>query len=363
MQSSKSRKKKKTPESSESLIENIALKLIRRDGGTQPRAVLDEGTIDSYTKSIEDGEQFPPVVLFYDGDDYWLADGFHRTKAHELAKYETIKAQVMPGTRRDAILYCVGANATHGLRRSNADKRRAVETLLKDSEWKQWSNHQIAAKSNVSHVYVSNIRNELYPKDEQSGLDLGPGQRLATRGGTTYVVNTSNIGKPASTPKTTRKRQTRLIVADPQPVVLKPKTVKKGETWMLGEHHLLYCGKESTQKFQDMLPDNIQLLLVFPGEPKEWLPSLPSQANSALMFYTPYSEDMHLEQLRSMVSDSVSSTTDADDCVVLINLPDPSLFLLLDGLETKCICAEPDPLRCTDALTAWSVTQKTSQKI
>ena len=32
-------------------------------------------------------------------------------------------------------LHSVGANATHGLRRSNADKRRAVVLLLEDEEW------------------------------------------------------------------------------------------------------------------------------------------------------------------------------------------------------------------------------------
>jgi hypothetical protein len=35
---------------------------------------------------------------------------------------------------RDAILYAVGANASHGLKRTNRDKRNAV-LLLKDLEW------------------------------------------------------------------------------------------------------------------------------------------------------------------------------------------------------------------------------------
>jgi len=35
------------------------------------------------------------------------------------------------------LLYAVGSNATHGLRRSNADKRRAAQMLLEDPEWVQ----------------------------------------------------------------------------------------------------------------------------------------------------------------------------------------------------------------------------------
>lgn len=37
---------------------------------------------------------------------------------------EWMATEVLRGTKRDAILYSVGANSTHGLRRTNADKRR-----------------------------------------------------------------------------------------------------------------------------------------------------------------------------------------------------------------------------------------------
>ena len=45
-----------------------------------------------------------------------------------------IEAEIRDGTRRDAILYAVGANSDHGMKRSNRDKRNAVMTLLKDPE-------------------------------------------------------------------------------------------------------------------------------------------------------------------------------------------------------------------------------------
>src|SRR5690606_22774478 len=59
-----------------------------------------------------------------------------------------------------AVLYAVGANAQHGLRRSKADKRRAVETLLLDSEWCQWSDREIARRCSVGHTLVANVRKE-----------------------------------------------------------------------------------------------------------------------------------------------------------------------------------------------------------
>jgi len=58
---------------------------------------------------------------------------------------------VYQGTRREAVLYSVGANADHkpALPRSREDKRRAVMTLLQDPEWGKWSNCQIAKACRV----------------------------------------------------------------------------------------------------------------------------------------------------------------------------------------------------------------------
>jgi hypothetical protein len=50
-----------------------------------------------------------------------------------------IAADVRAGGRRDAILYAVGANAAHGLKRTNRGKRNAVMVLLKDPEWSDWA--------------------------------------------------------------------------------------------------------------------------------------------------------------------------------------------------------------------------------
>ena len=68
----------------------------------------------------------------FDGTDYWLADGFHRFWAAKEAGLTEIYEEIHPGTLRDAILFSLSANSKHGLRRTNADKRKAVQTLLDD---------------------------------------------------------------------------------------------------------------------------------------------------------------------------------------------------------------------------------------
>jgi hypothetical protein len=140
---------------------NLDIRQIRTDGGTQPRAGLDEATVADYAESVKRGETFPPVVIYFDDTNYWLADGFHRLEAHRVAKKRSIKAEIRLGTIRDAVLHSVGANATHGLRRSNEDKRRAIEMLLSDSEWASWSDREIAKRCKVSHPFVAKIREEM----------------------------------------------------------------------------------------------------------------------------------------------------------------------------------------------------------
>ena len=105
---------------------SLPLERIKLEQHAQPRVELDDAYTEEITNDLQAGNEFPPVVVFYDGDDYWLADGFHRYLAHQRAGRSDIKAEVREGGMREAILYAVGANATHGKRRSNADKRKAV---------------------------------------------------------------------------------------------------------------------------------------------------------------------------------------------------------------------------------------------
>lgn len=136
----------------------IPLSQIRRDGGTQTRALLNYQTTQEYIGAMLEGAIFPPIVVFYDGTDYWLADGFHRVEAARQAGITELAATVATGTQRDAVLHAAGANSTHGLQRTIADKRRAVELLLRDSEWGQWSDREIAKRCHVSHTFVASMR-------------------------------------------------------------------------------------------------------------------------------------------------------------------------------------------------------------
>ena len=140
----------------------LALDLIRTDGGTQPRAELDQKVIDDYARRMEEGEIFPPVIVFYDGTNYWLGDGFQRGGAERQIGRISTYADVRQGTRRDAVLYSIEANTRHGVPLLLSDRKRGAKTLLEDPEWKEWSDREIGRKTGLHHETVGAIRRELY---------------------------------------------------------------------------------------------------------------------------------------------------------------------------------------------------------
>ena len=199
---------------------NIAM--IRVDGGTQLRAEANEETIEQYRVALVEWDAtFPPVVVFFDGAAYWLADGFQRYEAFKRAGRTTIPTEIRRGSRRDALLYSAGANATHGLPRTNADKRRAVEALLSDAEWSQWADREIARRCNVSAPFVATVRGQVgaalldvktdvtvnglqlaapQPSAEARPEPEKPRPRKTIRKGKVVKMDTAKIGTSKATP-------------------------------------------------------------------------------------------------------------------------------------------------------------------
>ena len=166
-------------------METLALERIKQDLSIQQRVGgLQSARVREYSTAMKNGDVFPPVIVFHDQkmDEYWLSDGFHRCEAAQQAGLTEINADVQVGTKRDAVLYAVGANSSHGIRRTNQDKRKAVWTLLDDKQWSKWSDHEIAKHTHTTQPFVSKLRRE---------VDAGT-VRVGSDG---RVINTEKIGK------------------------------------------------------------------------------------------------------------------------------------------------------------------------
>jgi hypothetical protein len=206
-------------------VRRIPLAALKVDQAVQQRVRGTAKTlVAEYAAAMRGGAAFPPPVVFSEGgDDYHLADGFHRVAAHRSAHpdVQEIQCEVHAGGRDDAVLFACGANASHGQKRSNADKRKAVSALLRSETWSTWSDHEIARRCSVSQPFVGKVR-----KDLKTFLDAGRREenppavttvvpqvsatdavsaaprrpRKARRGGKQISIDTEAIGSGRKTP-------------------------------------------------------------------------------------------------------------------------------------------------------------------
>ncbi|MFA4971925.1 MAG: ParB N-terminal domain-containing protein [bacterium] len=160
---------------------------------TQPRVTIDEAIVDEYSEDMKQGAVFPAIDVFQIDGHYVIVDGYHRYHAALKAGLTGLDCTVFQGTIRDAILYALGANANHGFRRTNEDKRIAVEKMLKDPEWSTWSDGMIATKCHVSDVLVRKLRSESLPK--LPSFSPSGERKYVTKNGHVATMKTANIGK------------------------------------------------------------------------------------------------------------------------------------------------------------------------
>ncbi|MBD2116186.1 MULTISPECIES: ParB N-terminal domain-containing protein [Microcystis] len=143
----------------ENAVVYLNLSEIRIDGGTQQRVACHQQHIFSLVDALGEDAELDPIAVMFDGCDHWLVDGFHRYFAYKQDGREIIPAIVSPGTQREAIFASIAANSEHrALPRTRADKRKAVETLLLDPEWSQWSDRELGKQAKVDHKTVAAIR-------------------------------------------------------------------------------------------------------------------------------------------------------------------------------------------------------------
>ena len=140
-------------------IKKLKVSEITMDKALQPRMKLTAEAVTEYAEAMTNGEALPPCVVMFDGDTYWLCDGFHRLTAAKQIALKTIECIVVVGTRVEAMWLAASSNSKHGVRRSNMDKRRAV---LMAYECKPESSlREIARHCGVSTQMASTYRDQM----------------------------------------------------------------------------------------------------------------------------------------------------------------------------------------------------------
>lgn len=189
----------------------VELAHIAADTAAQPRTTIKAEKVAEYVEDMQRGDRFPAMVVFKEAEKFWLADGFHRYYAAKTAGLETFNCDVRPGSLRDAILFSCGANASHGLRRTNDDKRRAVVKLLDDAEWASWSDSEIARHCAVDAGTVAKYRKEMAAHTSE----IGSMERTFThpKTGEPAVMNVASIGRGTAAAEDDARKPARIAEA------------------------------------------------------------------------------------------------------------------------------------------------------
>ena len=162
------------------MIQDLKIADIRLDGNTQARVAIHQTTVEEYAEVLTAGGELPPIVVFFDGAAHWIADGFHRLHAHRSIGAVTVRADGRDGTAREAQMHAYGANQAHGLRRTNDDKRKAVEGMLALAP--DWSDRAIAKHVGVAHTMVAAVRNPEVAERQQDARKKAPGKTMKAVG-------------------------------------------------------------------------------------------------------------------------------------------------------------------------------------
>lgn len=160
-----------------------------RTEGVQTRKKLNPEAINDYAEVIKAGGTLDPPVLFDDGKDFWLSAGHHRMAAYKMAGQTRMPCIVKHGSKWDAIAFGIKDDLAHkGERLSNADKRNAVEMVLKEKP--EMSDRAVAELCGVNDKTVGRYRTNLQSTAEIPQLANRVGKDGRTR-------DVSNIGSIA----------------------------------------------------------------------------------------------------------------------------------------------------------------------
>jgi predicted transcriptional regulator len=177
-------------------MKKLKLSVIRTDGGTQARVKMCQDTVAEYASKMSDGVVMPPIVVFFDKKEYWLADGFHRYFAAKSNGDLEIECEVQDGTVEDAMLYSFSANGGRGLSMTPEDNFSIVSRMLAHPKWKSWTDSAIAKHIHVSNSTVGRIRRKL---EESGKVEKKTEKKYTDKHGNEATMKVGNIGKTKKT--------------------------------------------------------------------------------------------------------------------------------------------------------------------
>lgn len=140
---------------------------------TQCRESIDDTVVAEYAELHREGHKFPPIDVVVDAEKgcAYIVDGWHRVAAARREGASSIMANVVAKAGiAEAVDWATASNKSHGLKRTNKDKRIAVHRALEvDAALKrERTDREVAAHVGVHHSLVQDVRAEMGNKPTRS---------------------------------------------------------------------------------------------------------------------------------------------------------------------------------------------------
>jgi hypothetical protein len=144
----------------------LAVDRIKLDWRAQPRDHVNEDVATQYGELMREGQwdyarSTGPIVVFSDGAEHWLADGFHRVLGAKAAGIAEVLCEVQPGSLRDAQWHSFSANALHGYPRGRKDVDRILRRIFEDEKWSTEPVRDIAEHTGIPATTVFRYRDRI----------------------------------------------------------------------------------------------------------------------------------------------------------------------------------------------------------
>lgn len=119
-------------------------------------------TVEKYVTALENGENLREIRVYKLADGtLLLSSGFHRIEAYRRSGYEEIPAELIPGTRQEAIEDALEDNRRHGLPLTTRDLKSFLLERLQDGSWVGVSQRVLAQRLGVSHTAIGKWLSEV----------------------------------------------------------------------------------------------------------------------------------------------------------------------------------------------------------
>lgn len=147
-------------------VQEVQLDQLVFDEKYQSRADLP--SVEEYTEIIQDAGEwpFPPLVVALVRKKHYVVDGFTRGRAAKQTDIESVPCEVHRVSEAEAFKMSLRANAENGYRRTNRDKRKAVERAI--GRWSSETNAEIARICGVTAAFVGKVVKQYVDQDNGS---------------------------------------------------------------------------------------------------------------------------------------------------------------------------------------------------